>query len=172
MRFVLDEVLRLNEEDGSTLDGRVDPERIGAGGLSLGGITTYGYVFSDGDERIDATALFDTARVEIDGATIDLSTDLPKLFVHADGDFALPYQDTLEAYTESAPPKWFITLHEEVHASPFEDDPDPADEIVTAASIAFWDLYLRDDDGASDGIEDAVAADPALATLEFEPAEA
>ena len=169
MRFVVDEVLRLNEEEGSVLEGRVDSERIGAAGLSLGGITIYNWIFSDQDDRVDAAALFDTVRSGIDGATIDLSPDLPKLFIHADEDFALPYADTVEAYAEAAPPKWFVTLHEAAHASPFEDDPDPADTAVTAVSIAFWDLYLREDTTAADRIEDAVAADPAITSLEFEP---
>ena len=41
MSFVLDQVLAMDRERGNLLSHSIDEHRIGAGGLSLGGITTY-----------------------------------------------------------------------------------------------------------------------------------
>jgi dienelactone hydrolase len=166
--FVIDEALRMNEEPGEPLFERVDPERIGVAGLSLGGATVYGVAFNDccTDPRVDAAIVMDGAQLAIGGEpTIDNGT--PLLLYHADGDPALPYEGAVDAFAAAAPPKYFITIHEVVHAQPFEDAPDPADEMVIDTSIAFWRLYLDDDeDAAADFTEAAVV--PNLSTLEEE----
>lgn len=166
--FVIDEMLAANEDPASPVYGAIDPERIGVAGLSLGGATTYGVAFNDCclDERPIAAMVLDGARLTV-GGEFDFSRGLPLMIVHADEDFALPYADAVAAYAESAPPKWFVTLHEFAHASPFENDPDPADDLVTASTIAFWDLYLAGDGSAEQRLVDAIG--PAdLATLEYE----
>ncbi len=166
--FVIDELLAANEDPASPVYGAIDPERIGVAGLSLGGATTYGVAFNDCclDERPIAAMILDGARLTV-GGEFDFSRGLPLMIVHADEDFALPYEDAVEAYAESATPKWFVTLHEFAHASPFENDPDPADDLVTASTIAFWDLYLSGDADAEQRLVDAIV--PAdLATLEFD----
>jgi len=166
--FVVDELLAANGDPSSPVYGAIDPERIGVAGLSLGGATTYGVAFNDCclDERPVAAMILDGARLSV-GGEFDFSRGLPLMIVHADEDFALPYEDAVEAYAESATPKWFVTLHEFAHASPFENDPDPADDLVTASTIAFWDLYLRGDAEAEQRLVDAIV--PAdLATLEYE----
>jgi dienelactone hydrolase len=166
--FVIDELLAANEDPASPVYGAIDPERIGIAGLSLGGATTYGVAFNDCclDERPIAAMVLDGARLHV-GGEFDFSRGLPLMIVHADEDPALPYEDAVEAYAEAATPKWFVTLHEFAHASPFENDPDPADDLVTASTIAFWDLYLAGDAEAEQRVVDAI--EPAdLATLEFE----
>jgi len=134
--FVIDEMLAANEDPASPVYGAIDPERIGVAGLSLGGATTYGVAFNDCclDERPIAAMVLDGARLTV-GGEFDFSRGLPLMIVHADEDFALPYADAVAAYAESAPPKWFVTLHEFAHASPFENDPDPADDVQLTASF-------------------------------------
>lgn len=39
-RFIIDQVLAMSATTGGPLSGKIDPERIGASGLSLGGLTT------------------------------------------------------------------------------------------------------------------------------------
>jgi fermentation-respiration switch protein FrsA (DUF1100 family) len=92
----------------------------------------------------------------------------PLLVMHADGDYALPYADAEEAYAEAVAPRWFVTIHEAVHAEPYEDIPDPADQLVQDATIAFWDLYLRGDADAEQRLIDSVAPED-LATLVYDP---
>ena len=55
--FVLDELLGPE----SRLEAPVDPELIGAGGLSLGGATVYGLVYDDccRDDRVAAAMVLD-----------------------------------------------------------------------------------------------------------------
>ena len=68
----------------------------------------------------------------------------------------------------SVAPKWRVTIHEAIHFEPYEDAPDPADDMVRAATIAFWDRYLGEDESAEQRLVDAVG--PAdLATLDSEP---
>jgi dienelactone hydrolase len=167
--FVIDELLARSADAEDPLYGTIDTERIGVAGLSLGGATTYGVAFNDCclDDRPVAAMILDGARLAV-GGDFDMTSGLPLMIMHADEDFALPYQDAADAYAEAVPPKYLVTLHEYAHASPYENDPDPADELVTATTIAFWDRYLRDDESAEQRLADAVTPS-SLATLEFVP---
>ena len=167
--FVIDEVLAANQDPSSPALGAIDPERIGVAGLSLGGATTYGVAFNDCclDDRPVAAMVLDGARLPV-GGEFDLARGLPLLIVHADEDFALPYRNAVDAFAEAAAPKWFVTLHAFAHAEPFEDTRHPTDDLVRAATIAFWDRYLGDDASAEDRLVNAVT--PAgMATLEADP---
>lgn len=166
--FVIDEMLAATEDPTSPLYGAIDPERIGVAGLSLGGATTYGVAFNDCclDERPIAAMILDGARLSVGGES-HMDSGLPLMIMHADEDFALPYEGAVEAYEEAVAPKWLVTIHEFAHASPYENDPDPADDLVTASTIAFWDLYLRGDADAEQRLVEAIVP-PDLATLEFE----
>jgi dienelactone hydrolase len=167
--FVIDQMLALSEDSQSPVFGTVDPERIGVAGLSLGGATTYGVAFNDCclDERPIAAMVLDGARLAV-GGEFDLTRGLPLLIVHADEDYALAYSEAADAYADAVAPKWLVTLHEFAHAEPFEDTVDPADDLVHAVTVAFWDRYLDGDEGAEERLVAAVA--PAtLATLASEP---
>jgi hypothetical protein len=50
---------------------------------------------------------------------------------------------------------------------PYENAPDPADELVTAVTTAFWDRYLLGDESAEARLVDAVTPER-LASLEYE----
>ncbi len=166
--FVIDELLAANEDPASAVHGAIDPERIGVAGLSLGGATTYGVAFNDCclDERPIAAMVLDGARLSV-GGEFHMDSGLPLLIMHADEDFSLPYEEAVAAYTSAIGPKYLVTIHEAVHASPYENDPDPADGMVTATTIAFWDRYLKADGSAEQRLVDAVG--PAdLATLEHD----
>lgn len=166
--FVIDEVLAASEDPASPLFGAIDPDRIGVAGLSLGGATTYGVAFNDCclDDRPIAAMVLDGARIATRGA-FHMDSGLPLLIVHADGDYALPYAEATEAYADAVAPKWLVTLHETAHAEPFEDVEDPADDLVTAATIAFWDRYLGGDEAAEQRLVEAITP-PELASLDYE----
>jgi len=164
--FVIDEVLAANEDPASPLYGAIDPERIGVAGLSLGGATTYGVAFNDCclDERPIAAMVLDGARISV-GGEFHMASGLPLLIMHADEDWTLPYDEAVDAYTSAIGPKYLVTIHEMAHASPYENDPDPADDMVMATTIAFWDRWLKDDTEAEERMRLAVAEDPALAEM-------
>jgi dienelactone hydrolase len=138
--FVLDNVLALAKQRGSRLFDAIDERRIGAGGLSLGGLTTYWLVYGKccRDERIDAAAVLDGIRSEE-----QLDGHVPLLIAHSDTDPTLPYSSALEAFASARPPVWFVTLHGASHASQWEDDVTPYDHIAERITIDFWDATLN-----------------------------
>lgn len=163
--FVIDEMLRLNEEEGSVVAGRIDPDRIGVGGLSLGGITTLGVTYNAccRDERVDGAVVMAGLQYPFPGAYEIV--DVPLLLFHGDADPVLPYDSSVDTFAVASPPKFFVTILGGGHSQPFEDVEDPADEMVRSVSVDFWDLYLRDDPEALDRLL-ADADVPNLATLQ------
>jgi predicted dienelactone hydrolase len=168
--FVIDEVLAANEAEDDPLHGTVDPDHIGVAGLSLGGATTYGVAFNDCclDERPVAAMVLDGARLAV-GGEFQMGSGLPLLVMHADEDYALPYEEAVTAYGDAVAPKYLVTLHEAAHAEPYENTANPADDLVVEVTLAFWDRWLREDAAADDRIRDAVEAAGPLASLEAEP---
>lgn len=142
MAFVLDEVLAMAAADGP-LAGVVDPERIGAAGLSLGGGTTYGFAYNGccRDDRIDAVQVLAGADFPLPGE-LDLSTGPPLLVVHGTADPAIPYDTAVRIVGSAGVPTWFVTLVDGLHAQPFEDSESPYDRHVEDLTTAFWDVHL------------------------------
>ena len=165
--FVIDQVLAASADEDDPLFGSIDPERIGVGGLSLGGATTYGVAFNDccRDDRPIAAMVLDGARLAV-GGEFEMDSGLPLLIVHADEDYALPYSEAAAAYADAVAPKWLITLHAFAHAEPFEDTEHPTDDLVEAATIAFWDRWLKGDESAEQRLTAAVADAGDLASVE------
>ena len=95
--FVIDELLARSADETDPLYGTVDPARIGVAGLSLGGATTYGVAFNDCclDERPIAAMVLDGARLTV-GGEFHMDSGLPLLIMHADEDYALPYEEAAD----------------------------------------------------------------------------
>ena len=165
--FVIDEMLRLADDPASPLHKRIDAERIGAAGLSLGGGTTYAVAYSTccRDERIKAVEVMAGARFPLAGE-MDLDGHVPLLIVHGDQDPALRHQLALDAYEAAAPPVWFVTLLGALHASAFENDVTPHDAMVEQFTTDFWDATLGGDPTAFDRFEQNAAVDGS-STLQF-----
>jgi dienelactone hydrolase len=164
--FVLDEVLRLADDPASRLHERVDVDRIGAGGLSLGGGTTYSVTFSDccRDTRVKAAEVLAGARFPLAGE-MTLDGHVPLLIVHGDQDPALRHQLAVETYTIARPPVWFVTLLGGSHAPPFENDITPHDMMVEQITTDFWDATIGGDPGAIERFMDHAAVE-GLSTLQ------
>jgi predicted dienelactone hydrolase len=163
--FVLDRVLEASTRRRSPLHQRIDPRRIGLAGLSLGGFTTYGTVFHSccRDDRIDAAILMSALLGPFPNGVYELRA-VPTLLLHGDADGLYP--QSVDAYPQLSAPKWFVTLHGGLHATPFEDDRAPSDEVVRAVTTAFWDRYLKGQRAAASRIVDAVGASGGTATLQ------
>jgi dienelactone hydrolase len=138
--FVLDRVLDLATNRESRLFRAIKRRRVGAAGLSLGGITTYNVVYSDccRDARITAAIVLDTVRpgVVVDG-------HVPFLIAHSDTDPLLPYAGARQAFEEAEPPVWLHTFFGASHASQWEDDVTPYDQIAEQVTLDFWDATLK-----------------------------
>jgi pimeloyl-ACP methyl ester carboxylesterase len=137
---VLDNLLALNRQPKSRLFHAIDPRTIGAGGLSLGGLTTYMLVYDEccRDRRVRAAEVLDGIRPDV-----TLDGHVPLLIAHADTDPALPYSSALEAFAAARPPAWFVTFYGAGHASQWEDDTTPFDRIAERITIDFWDATLN-----------------------------
>jgi fermentation-respiration switch protein FrsA (DUF1100 family) len=95
----------------------------------------------------------------------ELDSGLPLMIMHGDEDYLVPYEAATVPYEAAAAPKWLVTIHEAIHFEPYEDTVDPADDLVRASTIAFWDRYLKDDESAEQRLVDAVTPD-SLASVE------
>lgn len=138
--FVLDELVGLDAERGSRLFRAIDERRIGAGGLSLGGITTYALVYGKpGDRRIKAVEVLDGLRP----SDLPLDGHVPLLIAHSDADPTIGYSSAREAFDAAQPPAWFVTLHGAPHAGQWEDAVTPYDGIAEQVTRDFWEATLQ-----------------------------
>ena len=160
-RFVIDELLVRNEDASSPLHQRLLPDRIGAGGLSLGGATTYGLVYHDccRDDRIKAVMVLSGGRFPLPGGDYVMDRPLPLLVMHGNKDVAMPYKLAVEAFTAVPGPAWFATLEDFTHAPPFEDTPSAFDALAEKTTTDFWVGTLGGDAAALARVpDDATAA--------------
>ena len=140
VRFVIDEV-RSHSGGTGELAGRVDPERLGLFGLSLGSLTVWTEVFDDPpDMRVDAL-------IQSDGTTLVAderigAVELPVFVAHSDVDPIFPYADVLARYDTLPGPKFLLTMHGAAHAAVGEDTDTPADDIYRQATTVFWNRTL------------------------------
>jgi dienelactone hydrolase len=155
--FVISRLVEQSQDPASPLRGAIDPTRIGAVGMSLGGLTVYGLVANTccRDRRIDAA-------IEMAGVYRSFPRGrwvpqrVPILLLHGDADKG--YHNSVEAYPRLGAPKWFITLRGSLHSPPFEIPRGSEAPLVDATTTLFWNRYLRGDVPAERGIVDAVAA--------------
>jgi dienelactone hydrolase len=141
--FVIDELLRAGE-----LDRIVDEARIGVAGFSLGGMTALAVGFHPRhrDERPRAIAALAGRFLDRLGGTYEMGSR-PLLVVHGTDDALVPYQLGEEVYREASPPKVLVTLEGARHHEEIEDGSGPLPAVVET-TLAFWDLFLRDDESA------------------------
>jgi dienelactone hydrolase len=158
--FVIDRILARSDDHDGPLAGRVDEEHIGVTGLSLGGATVYGIALDSccRDRRVDAALVMAGLLLPYDDAYEFPA--VPLLIIHGNGD---PHGR--DPYRMASPPKYLMTIERPTHSPPFEDTPDPADELVVTVTVDFWHAYLYEQRGALDALStDAMV--PGVATLE------
>jgi fermentation-respiration switch protein FrsA (DUF1100 family) len=167
--LVIDEVLRLAAGDHPALAGRVDEDRIGLSGHSLGGATAYGLVFNDccRDDRIDAVALMSTLPLPFGESAFDFGGGTPALLLQLTDDPIVPYDQAVDTYEAAASPKFLVSLEDGGHFEPYENAPSNHDELVGEVTTLFWAAYLGDDPDAADRlVETAESADLTSVTAE------
>lgn len=157
--YVLDRVL----DRATDLD--VNPDEVGAAGMSLGGLTVYALISNTccEDGRIKAAVVMSGVHDPLPSGRYQ-HQDVPVLLVHGDADTG--YRHSRNAYAQLAPPKWFVTLRGERHAPPFEVPRTAISTVVDATTTAFWNHSLKEDGAAEQQIVDAVKASNGKATLQ------
>lgn len=149
VRFVIDQLLALDADPTSAVAHRINHDRIGVGGLSLGGGTTYAVGFNEccRDPRVDAVVVLAGMRFAIGGEYV-LDGHVPLLIEHGTADASLPYANAVDAFATARSPVWFVTLDRGTHAPPFEDHETEWDTIAEQTTTDFWLGTLTDDAGA------------------------
>jgi len=143
--FVIDQVLKLNDDAGSLLQGIVDAHHIGGSGQSLGGMTTLAIAFNTccRDPRIDAAVpMAGQLRMEFLGGEYEGEIGPPVLIIHGDADDTVPYSSATEAYALADPPKLLLAHLGGNHVMPYVGN-SPAVGTTIEASTAFFDLFLK-----------------------------
>jgi predicted dienelactone hydrolase len=118
VRFVLDELVRLSGTPGSWLAGGVDERRIGAQGLSLGGLTTLLVTYNPvlRDRRIRAA--FTMAPVSCPLTRKLLRSSPPLVLLNGDHDLITPLdQNAGRTFARARMPRRLITLAGATHTS-------------------------------------------------------
>ncbi len=116
VRFLIDRLLRWNDDPTHEFFGAIDAERIGVMGLSLGGMTSTLAAFHPElrDDRIAAavsiagpSAMFTPAFFE--------TADVPFLMIAGDADAIVPYAEHAASLPERAPRSGLVTLESGSH---------------------------------------------------------
>jgi fermentation-respiration switch protein FrsA (DUF1100 family) len=141
--FVIDELLRSDD-----LGELVDEARIGVGGFSLGGMTALAVGFHSRHRDARPRAIAVLAGRFLEGLRGEYEMDSkPLLVVHGTEDSLVPFELGEEVYRAAEPPKALVTLEGARHHEEIEDGSGPVPAAVET-TLAFWDLVLRDDEGA------------------------
>ena len=117
VRFVIDQVLALSAGDG-WLAGGVDPKRIGAQGLSLGGLTTLVVTYNPvlRDRRIRAAFAMAPASCELTRKA--LASTPPLLLIDGDQDLITPIEQNAGLnFKRARMPRTLVTLERATHTA-------------------------------------------------------
>lgn len=141
--FVIDEVLALNDAADSEIAGRVDPERIGLFGLSMGSLTVWTTALG-----LDSTETRVDALIQSDGgfpgeADRLSAVTFPVFMAQSDAERG-PFDPAviIPQYQVIPTEKYLLVMHGAVHATVAENTPTPADQAYRIATTVFWDRTL------------------------------
>jgi dienelactone hydrolase len=145
--FLIDRMVAIGKDENGPLSGLVDGKHVGVAGLSLGGSTVYGVAFDDccRDDRVGAAIVMSGLLLPYEGGNEFPS--VPLLIIHGNGD-----SRGRDPYGMAAPPKYLMTIERPTHSPPFEDTPDPADQLVVTVTVDFWNAYLYGQRAAVDAL--------------------
>jgi alpha-beta hydrolase superfamily lysophospholipase len=153
LSFVIDQLIELSEGDGDLLSGRIDVERIGVVGHSLGGATVLGLTRRPccRDARVGATALVAPFMPVVEAFFGGYPTPEgpPILVVNGSLDPVVTPDVARELYRRTARPHALLVLNGASHADLLEDFGTP--ELLgptTRTLLAHFDRSLGNADGA------------------------
>ena len=168
--FVIDQVLASATDPGRPWAALVDPDRIGLGGQSFGAITTVAVAINpcSADDRVDVITEFAGAWADLGSpGPVPAESAPPALLVHGDADPTVSYATGQALFDMYPGTRRLLTLVGSGHdPGYFEGLDEPLDELVTRATVDFYDQYLKDDPEAAAQLDALVAAaGPQVATL-------
>ena len=163
--FVIDRLIAAAADPGDVLRGRVDGERVGVMGHSLGGATVIALTRLDccRDPRVDAVIAVAPATFVVEGVFGDeiSSTGPPTLSVAGERDPVVQPAGVRAFHDELAPPRAYLQVAGANHVDLIENYGPPSANLVPTedASAAFLAEFLTGDDGALAPVLERLAAD-------------
>lgn len=114
--FLIDRLLRWNDDPAHEFFGTIDPERIGVMGLSLGGMTSTLAAFHPElrDDRIGAAVSIAGPSVMFTPVFFE-TAEVPFLMIAGDADAIVPYPENAASLPERAPRSGLVTLKSGSH---------------------------------------------------------
>lgn len=170
--FVIDELIAASRDPGDPLFGRVDGERIGVMGHSLGGATVVAAtrLACCTDPRIDAVVGVAPALFLMDVFRSEPRADGPPTLSVAGANDPAVRPDLVHAFTqEIAPPRAFVALEGADHVNLVENVGEPSPLLLQNAELgaAFLAAYVAGDASALAPVADQLAR--AGHTVEIDP---
>lgn len=114
--FLIDRLLRWNDDPTHEFSGAIDPGRIGVMGLSLGGMTSTLAAFHPQlrDKRIGAAVSIAGPSVMFTPVFFE-TAEVPFLMIAGDADAVVPYPENAASLPERAPRSGLVTLRHGSH---------------------------------------------------------
>ncbi len=140
---VIDALTTPDDGVADELAARVDPERIGVAGHSIGGSGVYGVAFHDccRDDRISAAAVFAPPRIDFEGGEFRFD-GTPLLIVHGSADQIIPLEQS-ETVRDEAANALLVVIDEADHFQPVYGDDRPDVLALGAALLStFLDVHV------------------------------
>ena len=165
--FVISHLLAASASPTDPLHNLIDSSRIAVAGQSDGGETAFAVAYDKPfrDARIDATVVLSGA--QLPGRAFRFPRPSPPLLaVQGTADPINPVALTRAFYRAANRPKFLLLLDGAGHLSPYTVE-QPQLSLVEKATTAFLNRYLKH--GPPDALEQTVAANPNIATLESQP---
>lgn len=162
--FVIDSLVAASGDPADPLHGRVDAERVGLMGHSLGGATAIAATRLGccSDPRVDAVILVAAADFIVEGFFADevRADGPPTLSLTGGRDGVVPSAGVRAFHDGIAPPRVYVQLAAANHVDLIETYGDPAPPLLATGelSAAFLARYLAGDDGALAPALDALSA--------------
>lgn len=151
--FVISEMLRLNHDTSSVMNGMIDEDEVAVSGHSMGAMTTFGVAYNSccADKRIKAAVPISGIEAPFGGGMYLDRPEVPLLAIHGNADATVPYSGSQNAYRDASAPKFLLTIENGPH-TPFLGAGGAA---IVKVMEDFFDHYLK----ARDGSLDAIAPD-------------
>ena len=179
--FVLDQALAWNADPDSIFFQRIDPDRIGIIGWSLGGSTALGLIGAHPDpairdSRIKAALLLSAPPYPFQESLVQIVVPIMQMEGDDDPPNAGPEYPRRLVYDAAPPPKYHLVLDDTTHydfgnrpagSLPLDEaiDKVPGLNAIAEYGMAFFDLYVREDPAAAARLN---AGHPALDVYEEE----
>ena len=167
VRFVIDQMLKADNASAPVLDRT----QIGAGGHSLGAITTIDLIGNSCcfDNRVKAAVSVAGSANIFRAAKMFDTPAVALLFVHGDQDPTVPYTLGYSTYKAAKAPKHFVTVVGGGHLFDLVNDPASRERVGAAIGVSivdFLDAQLKGEGTFLDGLKSVMQLNPGLLKVE------